>query len=262
VVVIGGGARPPRAHGIATYHYSASMKLDVDDGWTYYDPQWGTTTGRCNAEVGSGLRVIHLDVRFPNVTYDRDPSIGAELLYEDGVHARFGVYTETIKAKVATDASQLVTCPGGTLMEPTADQSADCYHNFTGKQLLLDISWGPTTTKNRLLWTNDGPTIPPGSCGNQIVGALGLVGVKTDVLPLNLVGYRVDYDEGQTSPATPQELDALRADRAFTVNRRVLLDFTTPCCDGFNPGAGGIYARIAAIHRYSATLSIRFTPRG
>ena len=63
-----------------------------------------------------------------------------------------------------------------------------------------------------------------------------LVGVKKPVLPLNLVGDRVNYDNALTNAATLAEVDAMRAGRAFTVARRVDLNFTTPCCEGLNPG--------------------------
>jgi hypothetical protein len=106
--------------------------------------------------------------------------------------------------------------------------------------------------------------IQSGSCGSSsnIVGALALVGVSGFVLPVNLVGSTVIYDEGNTSPATFDEVSAMRAGHDFTVNRRVLLRFTTACCEGFNPSTGGTWSRIGNIHRYDATLSIRFTRRG
>ena len=262
VVVIAGSSRPPRAHGNATYHYSASLKLSVDDQWTYYDPQWGSTTGPCDAQTGSGERLIHLDVHFPNVTYERVSSIGVEALTSPPVPGRFGDSGETIKSQIAGNSSPVVTCPDGST-ERTANQPANCYRSFTGKRVLLSLSWNPTATKNRFLISNFGPVITPGSCGSQIVGALVLVGVKKPVLPLNLVGYRVNYDEALTNAATLAEVDAMRAGRAFTVNRRVDLNFTTPCCEGFNnPGAGGIWARTANIHRYIASLTISFKPRG
>lgn len=262
VVVIAGSNRPPRAHGNATYHYSARLKLSVDDQWTYYDPEWGSKTGPCDAQTGSGERLIHLDVHFPNVTYDLVPSIGVEALISPPVPGRFGDSGETIKSQIAGSSSPEVTCPDGST-ERTANQPANCYRSFTGKRVLLSLSWNPTATENRFLIGNDGPVITPGSCGSQIVGALVLVGVKKPVLPLNLVGYRVNYDEAQTNAATLAEVDAMRAGRAFTVNRRVDLNFTTPCCEGFNnPGAGGIWARTANIHRYIASLTISFNPRG
>ncbi len=256
-----GSGRPPRAHGNATYHYSASLKLSVDDQWTYYDPQWGSSTGPCNAQIGSGERLIHLDVHFLNVTYERVSSIGVEALTSPSVPGRFGDSGETIKSQIAGNSSPVVTCPDGST-EPTANQRANCYRSFTGKRVLLSLSWNPTATKNRFLISNHGPVITPGSCGSQIVGALALVGVKKPVLPLNLVGYRVNYDEALTDAATLAEVHAMRAGRAFTVNRRVDLNFTTPCCEGFNPGAGGIWARTANIHRYIASLTISFKPRG
>jgi plastocyanin len=260
VVVIVGSERPGRAPGSATYHYKATLNLDVNDQWKYYDPLWGTTSGPCNAQVGSGLRVEHLVVHFPDVVYERNPSIHVETLFENGVRAKFGTYTETINSKVAT--TTIVSCPGGgTGYAPT--QSAECHHNYSGKPLKLNLAWGPTTTKDGFSWSNFGPRILPGSCGSQIIGALVLVGVKyPDVLPLDLIGYRVDYDEGLTSTALPSEVRAMRAGRAFEVVREVKLDFTTPCCEGFNPGPGGVYARVANIHHYSALLTIRFTPRG
>lgn len=261
VVVVAGSERPPRAPGSASHHYSAVLKLFVDDQWTYYDPEWGTLTGPCNAQTGTGERLIHLDVLFPNVTYLRVPSIGVEALTSPPVPGRFGDSGETIKSYIAGDSSPVVTCPDG-ISEPTANQPANCVRSFTGKRVVLSLGWNPTATKDRFLITNSGPVITPGSCGSQIVGALVLVGVKNPVLPLNLVGNRVDYDEGQTNAATLTEVQAMRAGRAFTVARRVDLNFTTPCCEGFNPGPGGIWARIGNIHRYIASLTITFTPRG
>jgi plastocyanin len=260
VVVVAGSSRPPHAHGNATYHYSARLKLSVDDQWTYYDSQWDSKSGPCDAQIGSGTRLIHLDVRFPNVTYDRVPSIGVEALTSPEVRGRFGDSGETIKSQIAGNSSPDVTCPDGST-GPTANQPANCYRSFTGKPVSLSLDWGPTVTKNRFLITNDGPMIVPGSCGSQIVGALVLVGVKKPVLPLNLVGYRVNYDEAQTNAATSAEVRAIRAGRPFTVNRRVDLNFTTDCCEGWAP-AGGIWARTGNIHRYIASLTISFKPRG
>jgi plastocyanin len=261
VVVVAGSGQPPRAPGTVTYHYSAVLKLFVNDQWTYYDPEWGTLTGPCNGQTGTGKRLIHLDVVFPNVTYERVASISVEALTSPPVPGRFGDSGETIKSQIAGPSSPIVACPRG-VREPTANQPANCYRSFTGKHVLLSLSWSPVATKDRFLISNGGPAITPSSCGSQIVGALVLIGVKKPVLPLNLVGYRVDYDEGQTNAATLAEVEAMRAGRAFTVARRVDLNFTTPCCEGFNPGRGGIWARIGNIHRYIASLTITFTPRG
>ena len=261
VVVVAGSSRPQPTHGNDTHHYSAELTLVVEDQWTYYDTQWGTLTGPCNAQTGSGDRTIHLDVRFPNVTYSRYPNVGVEILYSPDVRTRFGDSGETIKSKIATSASPKVGCPDGST-EPEANQPANCYRSFTRKPLVLDLNWSPTSTANRFEFSNFGPEITPGSCGSNIVGALVLVGVKVLVLPLNLVAYRVDYDEAQTNSATFSEVSAIRAGRAFTVSRRVDLNFTTPCCEGFNPGLGGAWARIGNIHHYTASLTIRFTPRG
>lgn len=260
VVVIAGFGRLPRARGNAMHRYSARCKLSVDDQWTYYDPQWESKTGPCNAQVGSGERLEHLDVRFANVTYARFASVGLEIL-NSTARGRFRDSGETVKSQIATGASRMATCPNGTT-EPAADQPANCFRSFTGKPVRLTLSWGPSATKNRFDFSNAGPVITPGSCGSNIIGALGLVGVKGFVLPLNLVGNQVNYDEGQTNSATFAEAHAIRAGRAFTVSRRVELNFTTPCCEGFNPGSGGVWARTANIHRYTASLTISFTPRG
>jgi plastocyanin len=261
VVVTAGSSRPPHAHGNATYHYSATLKLFVSDEWTYYDSEWDSTTGPCNAQVGSGERLIHLDVHFPNVTYLRNQSIGVEgLEAERSARGRFGDSGETIKSQVAGESSPELTCPNG-ITERMANQPASCQASFTGKPVLLTLGWGPLATENRFLFTNQGPEIKPACHASQIVGALVLVGVGKPLLPLNLVGDRVNYDEGQTNALTSSELRSMRAGRAFTTSRRVDLNFTTPCCEGFNPNPGGVWARIANIHRYVASMTISFTPR-
>ena len=258
VIAAGSGDLPP-AHGNATHHYGATLTLAVHDAWTYYDSEWDSTTGTCDAQVGSGDRVVNLVVRFPNVTYFRDASAHIEALYADNVRGRFGKTTESIESLISGPDSPLVVCPGGGTF-PEATQPADCRRNFTGKPVVLSLAWNPKVTSDTFLITNSGPEITPGSCGSQIVGALVLVGVKKPVLPLNLVGARINYDEAQTNAATKSEVTAMRAGRPFTVSRSVQLDFTTDCCEGFNPGAGGIWARTGNIHSYSASLTIRFTP--
>ena len=142
VVVVAGSGRVPRAHGNATHGYSARLKLSVDDQWTYYDPQWQSKTGPCNAQVGSGERLEHLDVHFPNVTYARYASIGVETLHSIA-RGRFGDSGETVKSHIANGASPIVACPNGTT-EPAADQPANCYRSFTGKPVRLNLSWGPS----------------------------------------------------------------------------------------------------------------------
>jgi len=260
VVVLAGSGRAPRAHGNAMHRYSAILKLSVDDQWTYYDPQWQSKTGPCNAQVGSGERVEHLDVHFSNVTYARFASPAIEILHST-TRGRLGNSGVTVQSKIATGASPQVTCPDGNT-EPAADQPANCHRGFTGKPVRFNLSWGPIATKSKFLFSFGGPEIRPESCGSNIIGALALVGVKGFVLPLNVVGSQMNYDEGQTNAVTFAEVHALRAGHAFMVNRRVELNFTTPCCEGFNPGSGGVWARTANIHRYTASLTIRFTPRG
>jgi hypothetical protein len=191
----------------------------------------------------------------------RNPRIGVEGLEADkSARGRFGDSGETIQSQVAGEASPEVTCPDG-ITQRTANQPASCQASFTDKPVLLTLGWGPNATENRFLVTNQGPEIKPTCGASQIVGALVLVGVGKPVLPLNLVGYRVNYDEGETNAVTSSELRSMRAGRAFTMSRRVNLNFTTPCCEGFNPNPGGVWARIGNIHRYVAAMTISFTPR-
>jgi plastocyanin len=263
VVVIAGSSSPPRELGKPTTHlYSANLTLVVNEDWTYYDDAGcDCTTPPCGSQSGSGGRVVHLDVYFPKVTYARYPSVDTEGLYAENVPGHFGKTTETIKSEIATLDTPLIACDGGQFHKTS--QPANCDRNFTGNPVTLSLGWGPVSTKNTFLITNSGPEIRPGSCQDAIAGALVLVGAGSAVLPLNLGDDEgVAYDSAQTDPATRPEVSAMRAGRAFTVNRSVDLNFTTPCCEGFNPGSGGIWANTGTIRSYTASLTIRFTPRG
>jgi plastocyanin len=264
VVVIAGGTRVPKAHGTVTRHYKATLTLAVNDRWTYYDTEFQSTTGICNAEVGSGSREEHLTMKFRRVTYARYPSLGIEDIYSGPVRGKFGSFKVTIKSDAQPSSGPTVACPdGSTQREPT--QPDNCSHNFTGDRVVESLSWNPKATSDTFLLSNSGPAINQGDCAdaNQIVGALVLVGVGKAVLPVNLVGYRVSYDEFTTSRVTTAEVGRIRSGRAFTITRSVSLSFTTPCCDGFaSPTVGGVYARVGAIHSYKVSLTIRFTPIG
>ncbi|MGO8875469.1 MAG: hypothetical protein ACLQNG_06860 [Acidimicrobiales bacterium] len=191
------------------------------------------------------------------MTYERYPSAGAELLYDSSVRGRFGETTETINSKYAGDDTPIVCCKGAPYHKAT--QQDDCDRNDTGKPVTMSLSWGPTATKNTFLVTDRGPQIKPVLCQSAISAALSLVGVGPLVLlPLNVgVDEGVAYDSAQTDAATMSEVSALRAGRALTVSRRIQLNFTTSCCDGFHPGDG--LARIATIRRFTGSLTIRFT---
>jgi plastocyanin len=259
VVITAGSSRPAPAPGNATYQYSARLTLSVDENWTYYDSACQCTDPPCEAQIGKGERVVNLTVRFPKVTYIRNASVHVESLYSSGASGRFGKTTETIKSLIATSDTPQIKCDGGEYNK--ISQPADCHRDFTGKPVLLDLSWG-SAIKNTFLVTNSGPEITPSSCQDEIDSALNLVGAGSAVLPLNLVGARVAYDDAQTDSATRSEVSAMRAGSAFTVIRSVDLKFTTPCCDGFNGGPGGIWARTGTIRSYKASLTIRFTPGG
>jgi plastocyanin len=263
VVVTAGAGKLPSVKGIVTHYYKATMNFDVIESWTYYDPAVGSTTGTCNPEVGSGSRDEHLTVNFSDLVYSRYPSAHVEGLYAAKyAAAKFSSFHVQVTMKYAADTEPMITCPGGeTGFAPTTPDN--CSANYTGQKVLLSLIWGPNTTDDRILFDNYGPAIKQGDCAgaNQILGALVLVGVKGPYpLPLNVVGYQVNYDEAATAQVTPADVAALRAGRAFTVNFSVTLHFTTPCCDGFDTPEG-LPAVIGAIHSYTASLSIHFTPR-
>jgi plastocyanin len=263
VVVTAGGGSLPSAHGNATHNYKVTMNFDVKESWTYYDPAIGSTTGTCDPEVGSGSRDEHLTVNYPDVTYARYPKEHIEGFYADkDAAAKFSSLRVQIKMKYAADTEPMIICPGGgTGFAPTTPDN--CTANYTGKKVLLSLYWGPATTDDRIGFNNSGPAIKLGDCAgaNQILGALVLVGVKGFTpFPLNVVGYQVNYDEATTGKLPPADVKALRAGRAFTVTFGVTLHFTTPCCDGFSTPEG-LPAVIGAIHAYTASLSLHFTPR-
>jgi plastocyanin len=259
VVVMAGSGRLPRAPGgVVTRYYRAVLNLDVTEHWTYYDPALESRTGVCDPLIGSGSRQEHLQFTFPRVTYSRDRAIGVEALIANEVRGKLTALKVAVKALIATSATPLVTCPGG-ITEHGTTQKDDCSANLAGKRLVLSLEWGLTSTHDSFLISNFGPPINSGSCthANQIVGALGLVG---DVLPVNVIGYRVNYDEVATSRVTAAEIRAIRSGRAFTITRSERLYFTTQCCDAFNSGSGGIPAGIGAIHSFTASFVLRFTP--
>ena len=97
-------------------------------------------TPPCSSQSGSGYRVVHLDVLFPKVTYERYPSADLEGLYEDNVPGRFGKTTETTTSEIATLDTPLVACDGGEYHKTS--QPADCDRNFTGKPVTLSLAWG------------------------------------------------------------------------------------------------------------------------
>jgi plastocyanin len=267
VVVVGSGSSgsssPPPEHGPPITHlYTANLMVVVNENWTFYDDAGcDCTTPPCSSQSGSGSRVVHLDVLFPKVTYERYPSADIEGLYEDNVPGHFGKTTETTRSEIATLDTPLVACDGGEYHKTS--QPADCDRNFTGKPVTLSLAWGPVGTKNTFLITNSGPEISPRNCQDVIGAALVLVGDGSVVLPLNLGDDEgVAYDSAQTDLATKSEVTAMRSGVAFTVTRSVDLNFTTPCCEGFNPGPGGSWANTGTIRSYAASLTLRFTPLG
>jgi hypothetical protein len=79
-------------------------------------------------------------------------------------------------------------------------------------------------------------------------------------LPLNVVGDQVNHDDATTAKLAPADVRALRAGRAFTVKFDVTLHFTISVLRRVRHPRGPA-AVIVAIHAYTASLSIHFTPR-
>jgi plastocyanin len=261
VVTVGGGNVPP-AQGDATHNYKVAMNFDVTESWTYWDPAVGSQTGACNPEVGSGSRVEHLAVNFPDVTYSRYPQEHIEAFTAaNDAAGKFGNFLVQIHMDYAASTEAMITCPSGeTGYPPTTPDN--CSQDYAGDKVLLSLEWNPKVTDNRILFNNSGPTLHLGNCAdaNQIEGALTLVGVKGPYpLPLNVVGNQVNYDEATTGQLLPAEVQALRAGRALTITFSETLHFTTPCCDGFGTPEG-LPAVIGAIHDFSASLTLHFTP--
>lgn len=258
-VVVIAATRPGPARGSAKYFYRATAALSVREDWEYWDSQWHSTKGACNAEVGKGSRIVRWTARIPLLTYTR--AFGFEGLFMDrGVPTRLGVWREQQDAKVADGGVAL--CPDGTT-EPPAEHDAKCTEDLGGKLLKIKIAWSPKASKNRVQFSNEGGDIAPRpeTCGGPShVGALALVDVKNEELPLWLVGDRVLFDEGAAGPLTTAEVRALRVGRNLRIVRDLDLAFTAPCCVGYNPPFG-VYARIGAVITTKARFDVRLTRR-
>jgi hypothetical protein len=181
------------------------------------------------------------------------------VLSDNNARARLIHYAESVSAKAALSSSTMVPCQDGKTQDLTADVPVDCTANHGGTRFGLSFGWGPAASKNRFQFGNTGHAQFE-SCGTGYVGALGLVGIEGSRLPLNLVGSELLYDSGNTSPATPHEVAALRAGRALHVVRSIDLHFLTDCCDFWAPH-GGVYVRVGTKHDVRAKLEIRLRPR-
>ena len=262
VVVVLAGQAPGRVRGRAqhiVHRYKATLTLDVQDRMQFYDSAWQTLQGPCNGEVGHGERDVHLVARFRRVEYSAFPRANLEGVSSGKARAS-GSYSERTQAGVATAATPEVACPNRSL-DHSPTQEASCSLRLPGSRFRFRFDWTPAGEVPGAFAWNAETQGTAGSCPPYVLGALGLVGIELDRMPLNPSGFRLDYDEGQTSPATRAELRALRSGRSFTVRRSYELHFTTDCCNGFNPGRGGVLARVGGVFDTSVKLAIRFTRR-
>lgn len=264
----GGSVRPPRlprgrGFTVISHGYRATATLDLHESMDFYDSQWQSTQGPCNAEVGHAERTVHLVATLPRVHYSAVPRLGIESLLSSPAVARWGRYLEATQAQVGTSATALVNCPDGRTRDRAPTQPANCNESFGGRPLRLLFGWTPAgSSRTRNRFTLSGRAIGySGFCPPNLIGALAVAGVDPSSLPLAVVGSALADESASTSPATVAEVRALRTGRAVTIRRAYDLHFTTDCCEGYNPGPGGAAARVGGVHASRATLTVRLTPR-
>src|SRR3954449_1262392 len=88
--------RPAKAVGSASRTLRGSLVLRVNEKYTFFDAQWRTTTGACNAEVGNGSRTVVLRATLNKVKYFRGR--GHESLSQRNVPVRWIRYAELVDA--------------------------------------------------------------------------------------------------------------------------------------------------------------------
>lgn len=258
IVALARARTRPRA-GSATRLLRATARLEVYERWTFRDGHWRSTKGPCNGQVGGGTRTVRWTARFPRVEYTR--VAGVEVLDggTDRPATRLGAYTESQDAKVSTSETALVTCPDGVTSDRAPTQDASCTRRLTGRRVRMRLLWSREIGLWQLGPSGSEPDVPE-QCGPSYVNSSGLVGLDALDLPIGLTGNRVLFTDVQAR-ATAAELARLRAGRSVRVVRAFRLRYTTDCCTGWNPGAGGIYARVGAVQLARAKLTITLSPR-
>lgn len=257
-VIVGVAAARSRAlRGTATRYFRATVKLAVRESWTFRDGHWQSREGPCNGEVGGGTRTVRWTARFPRVKYAR---IGGLEVLSGAARPpmRLSVFTEMQDAKVSSSETALVTCPDGSTSDRAPTQDADCTRRLAGLRFPMDLGW----TRELGLWqvSPDEPERVADQCGPSYLNSSSLVGLDPLDLPIGLSGNRILFTSVQAR-ATPGEVARLRAGRTVRVVRAFALRYTTDCCTGWNPGAGGIYVRVGAIQEARARLTITLEPR-
>lgn len=258
VIVALAGTRPRAMRDTARRLFRATVALEVRERWTFRDGHWRSRTGACNGQVGDGRRYVRWTARFPRVEYAR--AAGVEVLDggSDRPTTRLGAYTESQDAKVSTSETALVACPDGQTSDRAPTQDASCRRTLSGRRVPMQLLWSRTLG----LWqiSARGNPAAPEQCGPSYLNSSGLVGLDPLKLPIGLTGNRILFTMVQAR-ATPGEVARLRAGRSVSVTRAFRLRYTTDCCTGWNPGAGGIYARVGAIQEARAKLTITLAPR-
>ena len=245
-----------RATGAASRFYSGTMTLRIAEHYRFYDSQWRSTQGACNAEVGNGSRLLTMRVALPKVRYFRSNRV--ESLGQRRVKATFVRYAELVSGNTTNSGSPEVTCQDGTTTDQTANVSVNCFKDYAGRTARGTFAWSPSSTGNRFEFASSSPSLS--RCGTSYAGILEVLSVPRLGLPLNLVDRRFAYNGISTSQATAAELRALRAGRPVHVVRRVALDFTTGCCDGYAP-QGEADTRVGTVHEVTGSLTINLRPR-
>jgi plastocyanin len=268
IVTARGGPRipPPPGRGlhVVTHRYKGTFSLSFREDYQFYDGALGTTEGACNGETGKGSRVVSYDVRLRDVKYERVLHI--ENLTTARSPGRVGVGHEHVDAKLQRPGAKSNECTkadGDPILDPPADDPVTCDNVYTGAALKLRFLWSRGVAQNRFQFANDGPRVKTLECGPHYLGGLAIAapGATTFPYPLNLAGGdKLAWDLGNTSPATTAEVRALRAGRAVTITRSLLLNFTADCCNGWAPRDRGVLARIGAKWRVRASLRVKLVP--
>jgi plastocyanin len=246
-----------KAVGAATRMFTGTLTVRVSEHYRFYDSDWRSTAGACNGEVGTGSRSVQMRVALPKVKYFRGR--GAESLSERGARATLVRYAEQVTGNTSTSASKEVTCQDGTSTDTTADQPIDCFRDHAGRTARGTFAWSPAGTASRFEFAAPkGPSF--GRCGTSYAGILDVLGVGPFALPLNLVDRRFSYSGVATSPASLREVRGIRAGLPVRIRRRIVLDFTTGCCDGYAPH-GQAYSRIGSVHDVIASFDLSLRPK-
>lgn len=254
VVVTRSAPRPHVALGAASRTYHGFLELRVNEHATFYDNQWRTTTGACNAEVGDGTRTVLMRVALNKVRYFRGH--GAESLAQRGARVTWIRYAEQVSGQTSTSASPMVTCPDGST-DQTADQSVNCFRDHAGAHARGTFAWAPNGTGGRFEFVSRRPSIA--RCGTGFSGIVESLGVRTSSLPVNVIDRSFSYNSISTTPSNALEVRGIRAGHAIRVVRQFQLQFTTGCCDGYQP-QGEADTRVGSLHTVRASLVLQLRP--